>query len=154
MTPTSNAMTTLTYLGAQFPTIAVCFLGVILALVQSQRQPRVAIMVAAALGFLLVVSVAQPLLQPAINNTILRQMRSGGMNLQSSSLFFGGVGFFFNLPRAIALGVLAYAAFVDRPVQAFYGHVPAPKGYPLSQAPQAHSTSAARDPSPPANAAR
>ena len=56
MTPTSNAMTTLTYLGAQFPTIAVCFLGVILALVQSQRQPRVAIMVAAALGFLLVVS--------------------------------------------------------------------------------------------------
>jgi hypothetical protein len=153
MTPTSSAITVLTNLGAQFPTIAVCFLGVILALVHSQRQPRVAAMVAAALGFLLVVSFAQPLLQPAISNMIFRQMR-GGMNFQSPSLFLAGVGFFFNFLRAIALGVLAYAAFVDRPVPAFYGSVPPPKGYPLGPLPQPRTSSAAQDETAPASPAR
>src|SRR5262245_12586837 len=122
MNVASSATTILTNLGVQFPTIAVCFLGLVLALMQIQRQPRVAVMVAAALGFLLFVSLVQSLLQPVINNVIIREMGRGGMNIQSRTLMFSGVSFGFNLLRAIALGVLAYAAFVDRPR---YGFAPA-----------------------------
>jgi hypothetical protein len=119
MNVTSSATTILTNLGVQFPTIAVCFLGLVLALMQMQRQPRVASMVAAALGFLLFVSLVQSLLQPVINNIILREMGRVGMNVQSHSLMFSGVAFGFNVLRAIAFGVLAYAAFVDRPRYGF-----------------------------------
>src|SRR5262245_16703382 len=120
MNMTSVAVSSiLTSLGVQFPLIAVCFLGLVLTLSQMERLPRVSLLVGTGLGLLLLVAVVQPLLQPFISNLVVRDM-GRGMNPQMRTLLFYGIAFLFNVIRAIAIGLVAYAAFVGRPLQAYY----------------------------------
>lgn len=129
-----NMSNLLVSLGAQFPLLAVCFLGLILALVQMQRLPRVAMLVCAGLALLLLVAVMQPIIQPLIQNLALRSLnrRPGSM---SFSLVFASVAFSFNMLRALAIGLIAYAAFVDRPLQAFMNPSPTGKTWPNTVGP-------------------
>jgi hypothetical protein len=129
MSMTSNVTSILIGLGVQFPLITVCFLGLVLTLMQMQRLPRVSLLVAAGLGLLLVAAVVQPLVQPLLYNFILRDL-GRNMNPQTRGLMLSGISLAFNLPRAIATGLLAYAAFVERPLQALLSPVPVPKAWP------------------------
>jgi hypothetical protein len=118
MSSTMNMTSVLTSLGVQFPLIVVCFLGLILALTQINRVPRAASFVIAGLGLYLVVGILQTFTQPLLQNMFLQSVnpRRGPMNF---SLVFAAASFSFNLVRGIAIALVAYAAFVDRPLLAF-----------------------------------
>src|SRR5687767_14793655 len=106
-----NFLPVLSSVAMQFATIAVCVVGLILALVQLQRMPRVAALVAAGLGLMLLAAILQPLVQlllPAMTVSPLNRRR-GSMNL---SLVYMASALLFNILRAVALGLLAWAAFV------------------------------------------
>jgi hypothetical protein len=118
MTSTTTMTMLLRSLGVQFPLIVVCFLGLILALTQINRVPRVAALVVAGLGLYLVAGMLQTFTQPLLQSMLMQNANRGNgpMNFQ---LISGVVGFSYNIVRGIALALVAYAAFVDRPPLAF-----------------------------------
>ena len=101
-------------LASQLPWILVCFIGLILALTQVQRLPRVALIVSFAFGFMLVLSVVQPFIHVAIMNVLTKAIQPG-QRAMNYSLMSAGVAFCFSILRTVSLALLGYAAFVDRP---------------------------------------
>ena len=104
----------LTSLGLQFPTIVVCVLGLTLAFTLLHKHPRAAPLVCVGLGLLLLASLMQPFIQSLIQNLAMRSI-GRGTSVMNMTLATSGVAFGFNVLRAIAIAILAYAAFVDRP---------------------------------------
>ena len=134
---TMNISTMMGALGAQFPMLVVCFLGLILALAQLQRLPRVAALVSVGLGLLLLLAVVQPMLQPLIQNLAVQSFNRG-RNPMNYFLLSSAIAFAFNIFRAIAIALIAYAAFVDRPLQAFLNPSltgPVVRGWPTTGGP-------------------
>jgi hypothetical protein len=127
MSPSINLSFVLSSLATQFPTIVVCFLGLILVLAQMQRMPRVAMFVAAGLALMLLAAIVQPVVQALLQvATVSRFNRGRGPT--NISLVFMAVALLFSMLRAFALALIAYAAFVDRPLHSFLNH-------PLGKAP-------------------
>jgi hypothetical protein len=120
-------------LGIQFPLIVVCILGLVAALGQSQRTPRVAMLVVGGVGLLLLTSLFQPIAQ-AIVQYVLMQTANGPFNAPrrppNYMLVYSSLSFVFSIVRAAGVGMLIYSAFVDRPLQAFG----APGGQPFKPA--------------------
>jgi uncharacterized membrane protein YccC len=125
MTSTMNMTALLTSLGIQFPLIVVCFLGLILALTQINRLPRAAAFVVAGLGLYLLIGLSQSFAQPFVQS-LLMQTTNRGRGPLNFSLVSASIAFSFNIFRAVAIALVAYAAFVDRPMRAFL--IPATAG--------------------------
>ncbi len=113
-----NYSVVLTSLGIQFPTIVVCIVGLVFAIVLMQRLPRAAALVAAGLGLILLVSILQPLVQILMNSLFMSSFRQqrGMLNYWMVTV---APAVLFNIVRAAAVGLLAWAAFVDRPRQSY-----------------------------------
>jgi hypothetical protein len=128
MSPSMNFSFVLTSLATQLPTIVVCFLGLILVLAQMQRMPRVAMFVAAGLALMLVAAVVQPVVQTLLQAAAVSQFsrRRAPTNV---SVIFMAVALLFSMLRALALALIAYGAFVDRPLHSFVNH-PLDKAWP------------------------
>jgi hypothetical protein len=110
-----------TSMGVQFPLIVVCILGLIAALGQSQRTPRVAMLVVAGVGLFLLATLFHPVAQTVVSY-LLMQTANGPFNPRRPQNYmpaYSGLSFVFSLVRAAGVGLLIYAAFVDRPLQAF-----------------------------------
>jgi len=113
MTSTTIPWTTLlTSLVYQFPTIVVCVLGLTLAFTLLHKHPRAAPLVCIGLGLLLLASLTQPFVYPLIQHMAMQSFRPGAAGFAIAT---SGFAFAFNVLRAIAIAILAYAAFVDRP---------------------------------------
>src|SRR5438309_8884700 len=90
-------------LGAQFPLIAVCVLGLVFTLVQMNRMPRIAALVSAGLGLLLFIALAQPFVQPMVQNLVMRSVNRGPTPY-NFLLLYSAISFVFNLVRSVAIG--------------------------------------------------
>lgn len=90
------------------PLAVVYVLGVVMALLQMQRLPRVAAAAGGGFGALLLILMVQPLL----STLIYAAFRSDG---QTISVLHTLSDFVFNLLKAIAIGAIGYAVFADRP---------------------------------------
>ena len=90
------------------PLAVVYVLGLVMALMQLQRLPRVAAAAGGGFGGLLLILV----LRPAVDQLIYAVLRSDG---QSISVMLTLTGLLFNLLSAVATGAIAFAVFADRP---------------------------------------
>lgn len=98
----------------QFPIVIVCAAGIVWALLRLDRQPRAALFVLAGLGIYVVLGIAQIFLQGPLNS-MLSQVFGQNAGMGNMRMSFAVTGFAFNVARAVSLGLLAFAAFVDRP---------------------------------------
>src|SRR5438477_375859 len=127
---TSMNMTMLLHsLVIQCPLIVVCFLGLMIALTQINRLPRPAALVVAGLGMYLLVGLSQSFVQPLIQSVVLQNVNRGRRPL-NFSLVSASIAFSFNIFRAIAIALVAYAACAARSLQALLHHSPCGKGWP------------------------
>jgi cytosine/uracil/thiamine/allantoin permease len=100
----------------QSPAVIVYLLGIVLALIQIQRWPRVSM---AAVGGLMVL-VLMVLVRPIVSYLIIRGM-SNSVSGSQISMAFAISGFFFNVIEAAAMGAIIYAIFAERPQVAAAG---------------------------------
>jgi len=101
----------------QSPVVIVYLLGIVLALIQIQRWPRVSM---AAVGGLMVL-VLMVLVRPIVSYLINRGM-SNSVSGSQISMAFAISGFFFNVIEAAAMGAIIYAIFAERPQVAAAGN--------------------------------
>lgn len=97
-------------LAAQFPILIVCSAGLVWALLRLDKQPRAALLVLGGLGLYVVIGIGQTSWQGQLQRTLLQIFG------QDPRLHYAVTAFAFNVIRAISLGLLVLAAFVDRPV--------------------------------------
>ena len=90
------------------PLAVVYVLGLVMALMQMQRLPRVAAAAGGGFGALLLILMVQPL----VSTLIYAAFRSDG---QTISVLHTLSDFVFNLFKAMAIGAIGYAIFADRP---------------------------------------
>lgn len=102
-------------LAAQFPILIVCSAGLVWALLRLDKQPRAALLVLGGLGLYIVIGIGQTFLQGLLQNA-LSQVFGRDPMMGRMPLHYAVTAFGFNVIRAISLGLLALAAFVDRPV--------------------------------------
>lgn len=105
----------LTSLAAQFPILIVCSAGLVWALLRLDKQPRAALLVLGGLGLYIVIGIGQTFLQGLLQNA-LSQVFGRDPMMGRMPLHYAMTAFAFNVIRAISLGLLALAAFVDRPM--------------------------------------
>ena len=103
-----NVMDIVRNLGVQLPLAVVYLLGLVLAISQMQRLPRVAAPAGGGFGLLLVLM----LVRPIVTSLIFRVLQN---DPQTISIAMTVLGFFFNLLEAGCMGAIAYAIFADRP---------------------------------------
>src|SRR3954471_24540253 len=94
----------------QIPTLLVYIGGVIFAVVRWPRNPRPAMLT--FIGCLLLLITA--LLHPLVQTWVLNARSSGGMTTIQAGQILVAVGLVTTLIRAVATGLLIWAAFVQR----------------------------------------
>jgi hypothetical protein len=90
------------------PALLVYAGGLIAALIFWSRMPRASLLTAIGTGLLIFIA----LLQPAVQQWIIR---SAGSNLSSVAQTLQGINIILTLFRAVGMGLIVYAVFVDRP---------------------------------------
>jgi hypothetical protein len=108
-------------ISSQLPALVVCGAGIVLAFLKLHQQPKAALFVLAGLGLYVLLGISQTLLQAPLHKMLVQNY---GQDAQTRVLYLGIVGFAFSVARAISMGLLAYAAFVDRPIVAMMVPVP------------------------------
>lgn len=99
----------------QFPILIACSAGIVWALLRIDQQTRPALLVVAGLDLYVVLGIAQVFAQGPLQQVMSRMFAQDGAMI-GPQYSFAIVGFAFNAVRAISLGLLVLAAFVDRPV--------------------------------------
>ena len=90
------------------PLAIVYVFGLVLALLQMQRLPRMATAAGGGFGLLLLLMFVEPLFSTLVYGIF----RSDG---QAISVTMTITGFFFSVLKAVGSGAIVYAIFVDRP---------------------------------------
>jgi hypothetical protein len=126
-------------LASQLPMLVVCVLGLVLALMQVRRTPRIALLVVAGLALLLLATLIQPVVQPVVQNLAVQRaaVMRGRFGSPPSSYWMlsAAMSALFSAARAVGIALIAYAAFLDRPLWALAAPLAAMPAEPKQPAP-------------------
>jgi hypothetical protein len=110
------------------PLVIVYVFGLVLALLQMQRLPRMATAAGGGFALLLLLMLVRPLFDSLVYGIF-------GSDGQAISVTMTIVSFFFSVLEAVASGAIVYAIFVERPeVQLPIGGPPRPSQQPWNPA--------------------
>ncbi len=102
---------------SQIPTTIVCVGGIVWVLLRLEQQRRAALFLLAGLSLYLLLGISQLFLQGPLQ-LLLSSLVLHGDPMVRMRLNSAVIGFGFGMLRAVSLGLMAYAAFVDRPIVA------------------------------------